>query len=177
MKLFICSDIHGSAFFCEQMLKAFEAEKADRLIILGDLLYHGPRNDLPKGYDPKKVCHMLNAYKDRIFAVRGNCDGEVDAMVLDFPIMSDYFLAFDGDNALFFTHGHIFSPEKLPPLTENTFFISGHTHVPIYKTVNGIVCVNPGSVSIPKENSHNGYVIYENGNFVHRDLHLNTITL
>lgn len=177
MKLFICSDIHGSAFFCEQMLTAFEKEKADRLILLGDLLYHGPRNDLPRGYDPKKVAQMLNAHADVIFAVRGNCDGEVDSMVLDFPIMSDYFLTFDGDKTLFFTHGHVFSPEKLPTLAENTFFISGHTHVPIRKNVNGIVCLNPGSVSIPKENSSCGYIIYENGIFVHHDLHMNIINI
>ena len=177
MKLFIASDIHGSAFFCEQMLKAFDREKADRLVLLGDLLYHGPRNDLPKGYDPKKVCQMLNSYADAIFAIRGNCDSEVDAMVLNFPIMADYTLAFDGDKTLFFTHGHIYSPEKLPPLKENTFFLSGHTHVPICKAVNGVTCLNPGSVSIPKENSSCGYIIYENGVFVHKDLHMNIIKI
>ena len=103
------SDIHGSAYYCEKMLEAYEAEKADRLILLGDLLYHGPRNDLPRDYAPKKVIAMLNEYKDQLYVVRGNCDAEVDQMVLQFPIMADYCVILDGSRTIYASHGHIYN--------------------------------------------------------------------
>ena len=110
MKLFIASDIHGSAYWCGKMLDRFASSGAERLLLLGDLLYHGPRNDLPKGYDPKEVTKMLNAIADKLICVRGNCDSEVDQMVLEFPIMADYAYICIGEQRIFATHGHLFSP-------------------------------------------------------------------
>lgn len=164
MKLLIASDIHGSAFWCGKLLEMAEKEKPDKLILLGDLLYHGPRNDLPKGYAPKEVIPMLAAWKDKILAVRGNCEAEVDQMVLPFPCMADYAVVAVDDVTLFLTHGHLWSPGKLPPMTLGSIFLSGHTHVKQDTTVEGIRCLNPGSVSIPKDGSHS-YLVYENGNF------------
>ncbi len=170
MKIMIASDIHGSAYWCKKMLECFEAEKADRLFLLGDLLYHGPRNDLPKEYDPKKVCEMLNGYKNKILCVRGNCDSEVDQMIIDFPIMADYALLVEEGKTFFMTHGHIFNNEKLPPLKEGDFLVNGHTHIPAFDKKEGYTYVNPGSVSIPKENSKNGYIVLENGRFIFKTL-------
>ena len=170
MKLFIASDIHGSAFWCEKMLEAYRAEKADRMLLLGDLLYHGPRNDLPKDYAPKKVIEMLSGYKNEILCVRGNCDTEVDQMVLPFPIMSDYALiAADGID-IYATHGHKFGKETPPPLKEGDILLCGHTHVAADEMCDGFRYINPGSVSIPKENTGNGYIIFENGIFTRKTL-------
>ena len=129
MKLMIASDIHGSALYCRQMLEAYKREEAGRLLLLGDILYHGPRNDLPEGYAPKEVIAMLNPMKNDLLCVRGNCDTEVDQMVLDFPILADYcFLELPGAS-VFATHGHVFNPEKVPPLKEGDILLNGHTHV------------------------------------------------
>ncbi len=164
MKLLIASDIHGSAFWCGKLMTLAEREQPDRLVLLGDLLYHGPRNDLPRDYAPKQVIPMLSRYTEKIIAVRGNCEAEVDQMVLPFPCMADYSqLVVDG-RTLFFTHGHLFSPDHLPPLPENAVFLYGHTHVKLDQRVNGIRCLNPGSGSIPKDGSHS-CLIYENGDF------------
>ena len=169
MKLMIASDIHGSAFWCGKLMEAADSEKPDKLILLGDLLYHGPRNDLPAGYAPKEVIPMLSARKDRILAVRGNCDAEVDQMVLPFPCMADYAVVMVDGHTFYLTHGHLRNPENLPPLEPGSIFLSGHTHIKLDVTVDGIRCLNPGSVSIPKDGSHS-YLIYENGEF--RFLHL-----
>ena len=170
MKLFIASDIHGSAFWCEKMLEAYRAEKADRLLLLGDILYHGPRNDLPKDYAPKKVIQMLSEYKNEIFCVRGNCDTEVDQMVLPFPILSDYALiSLDGTD-LYAPHGHKFSKDNLPPLKKGDILLCGHTHVVADETCGDFRYINPGSVSIPKENTGHGYTVFENGVFEHKQL-------
>lgn len=164
MKLLIASDIHGSAFWCGKLMEVMEAEQPDRLILLGDLLYHGPRNDLPKGYDPKQVIPMLSKYAEKILAVRGNCEAEVDQMVLPFPCMADYAqLSCDG-KTFYLTHGHLWNPEKLPPLPEDSIFLYGHTHIKLDAAYDGIRCLNPGSVSIPKDGSHS-CLIYENGCF------------
>lgn len=165
MRLMIASDIHGSAYYCEKMLKIFENERADKLLLLGDILYHGPRNDLPKGYAPKEVIKMLNPLSEYIIAVRGNCEAEVDQMVLDFPVTSDYILIYDNGKTLFATHGHIFNEEHLPLLSEGDILLNGHTHIPKYKDYGKFIFVNPGSVSIPKENSFHSSVIYEAGDF------------
>ena len=141
-----------------------ESEKPDKLILLGDLLYHGPRNDLPREYGPKAVIPMLSAHKDRILAVRGNCEAEVDQMVLPFPCLADYALLDCGGVTMYLTHGHHANPDNLPPLTQGSIFLSGHTHIKLNSTVGGIRCLNPGSVSIPKDGSHS-YLIYENGAF------------
>lgn len=167
MKLMIASDIHGSGYYCRQLLEAFNKEQADKLLLLGDILYHGPRNALPAAYDPKVVAAMLNAMKDKILCVRGNCEAEVDQMMLEFPVMADYaLLSLDGFN-LYATHGHL----TIPALGEKDFIVSGHTHVPTWKGNR----FNPGSVSIPKENSHHGYILYAEGTFTWKDLEGNVI--
>lgn len=164
MKLLIASDIHGSAFWCSRLVSIIEKENPDKIILLGDLLYHGPRNDLPREYNPKSVIPMLSMYQNRIIAVRGNCEAEVDQMVLPFPCMSDFSQLIVDGTTLFLTHGHIFYPENLPPLPEGSVFLFGHTHVKRDSIVNGIHCLNPGSVSIPKDGSHS-CLIYENKKF------------
>jgi len=164
MKLVIASDIHGSAFWCGKLVEVIEAEKPDKILLLGDLLYHGPRNDLPKDYAPKQVIPMLSRYADRILAVRGNCEAEVDQMVLPFPCMADYALLSCDGLTMYLTHGHHHNPDNLPPLPAGSVFLSGHTHVKLDEDRKGIRCLNPGSVSIPKDGSHS-CMIYENGTF------------
>ena len=170
MKLLIASDIHGSAHYCRKLLDAWDREQPDRVLLLGDLLYHGPRNDLPAGYDPKAVISMLNERRDDILCVRGNCDTEVDQMVLLFPTMAEYaWIAADGCRILA-THGHIYNPENLPPLRDGEILLYGHTHVPAWENAGGFRCFNPGSVSIPKGNSARGYMTLENAAFTWKTL-------
>ena len=164
MKLVIASDIHGSAYWCRKLLDKIELEQPDKIILLGDLLYHGPRNDLPRDYAPKQVIPMLSGFQEKILAVRGNCEAEVDQMVLPFPCMADYALLNCDGLTLYLTHGHLWNPDYLPPLQPGTVFLSGHTHVKMDEIHNGIRCINPGSVSIPKDGSHS-CIVYENGNF------------
>ncbi len=170
MKILIASDIHGSAYYCKKLLEAFKNENADRLMLLGDILYHGPRNDLPKDYAPKEVIAMLSDLKDRIFCVRGNCDTEVDQMVLPFPVLADYCVLPIADRIMYASHGHIYNPEKLPPLQKGDILINGHTHIPVCKEQDDFVFMNCGSVSIPKENSPHSYILLENGVFNWKDL-------
>ena len=169
MKLVIASDIHGSAFWCRKLLDIIEAEQPDRILLLGDLLYHGPRNDLPKEYAPKQVIPMLSDLKEKIIAVRGNCEAEVDQMVLPFPCLADFSQLYVDGKLFYLTHGHHHNPDALPPLPEGTVFLSGHTHVKIDEIHNGIRCLNPGSVSIPKDGSHS-CLIYADGEFSFRIL-------
>lgn len=162
MKYMIASDIHGSAWYCKEMLAAFEREQADRLLLLGDLLYHGPRNDLPVGYAPKEVIAMLNAHRQQIFCVRGNCDAEVDQMVLGFPIMADYALLTVEDRLIYVTHGHLFSISSPPPLQPGDILLHGHTHIPAWESFGeDNLYLNPGSVALPKEGSVRGYMILD----------------
>ena len=170
MKYFIASDIHGSAYYCEKMLDAYRREGADRLILLGDILYHGPRNDLPRDYAPKRVIELLNPLKNEIFCVRGNCDTEVDQMVLDFPILADYALLDINGSTVFVTHGHKHNLSALPPIKAGDVLLHGHTHIPACETREGITYLNPGSVSIPKEGSKNSYMVLEGGVFVNKSL-------
>lgn len=171
MKLMIASDIHGSAFYCRKMLEAFEREDADKLLLLGDILYHGPRNDLPEQYSPKEVISMLNPLKNRILCVRGNCDTEVDQMVLDFPVLADYCIIQSGDRTIYATHGHKYNTENLPPLSEGSILLNGHFHIPECRSLeNGIIYMNPGSVSIPKENSEHQYMTAEDNKFTWKEL-------
>ncbi len=169
MRYLIASDIHGSAYWCERLLERFESLKADRLIFLGDILYHGPRNDLPEGYAPKQVIAMLNPLAEKITCVRGNCEAEVDQMVLDFPVMSDSAYICDFGQRIFATHGHLWTPDSLPPLAEGDIFLFGHTHVPMdeLRHVKGreVRCINPGSVSIPKNGSPHRALLWEDGVF------------
>ncbi|MCD7751762.1 MAG: phosphodiesterase [Lachnospiraceae bacterium] len=170
MKWLIASDIHGSAVYCDRLSEAYKREQADRLLLLGDLLYHGPRNDLPEGYDPKKVISLLNSMKDRILCVRGNCDTEVDQMVLDFPIMAEYALLPVGNRLIFVTHGHHFHEQNLLPLCEGDILLAGHTHVPKCEEHESYIYMNPGSVSIPKEESWRGYMTLEDEIFIWKNL-------
>lgn len=163
MKIFVASDIHGDIKKCEDVIAKFYEEKADRLLLLGDILYHGPRNDLPEDYEPKKVIAALNAIREKILAVRGNCDTEVDQMVLEFPIMAEYMYIVSGDTPIFVTHGHHHSFDNLPYLSEGSVFICGHTHVAQDIMINGIRCMNPGSPSIPKGGTDPSYIIIEDG--------------
>ena len=170
MKWLIASDIHGSAFYCNELLKAFEKEKADKILLLGDILYHGPRNDLPRDYAPKQVIEMLNAISNKILCVRGNCDTEVDQMVLQFPILADYAVLTYENHLIYATHGHNFNNEKLPPIKPQDILLHGHTHLPVCENFPTHTYINPGSVSIPKENSAHSYIIFENGVFLWKDL-------
>ena len=174
MKIMIASDIHGSSYYCEKMIEAYKEENAEKLLLLGDLLYHGPRNDFPRDYEPKKVIKMLNKMSKDILCVRGNCEAEVDQMVLDFPVLADYCILYVGSRMMFATHGHQFNPENLPPLHKGDILLNGHTHVPKcvgYGEAGRIdyIYMNPGSVSIPKENSPESYIIVENNTFTWKD--------
>lgn len=167
MKLMIASDIHGSAYYCRQLVDCFAKEQADRLLLLGDILYHGPRNDLPMEYAPKEVLALLNNMKDRIFCVRGNCDTEVDQMVLEFPILADYCIIPVENHLIYATHGHNYNLKALPPLQPGDILLHGHTHVPAWEGFgNNNLYLNPGSVSIPKENTAHSYMILES-NLIH----------
>ncbi len=171
MKWMIASDIHGSSYYCGLLMEALQREQADRLLLLGDLLYHGPRNDLPRDYAPKEVLSMLNARKDRIFCVRGNCDTEVDQMVLDFPILADYCILPIGERLIYATHGHHFNLDSLPPLQPGDVLLHGHTHVPAWETFgNDNLYLNPGSVSIPKAGSAHSYMVLQDNSAVWKAL-------
>lgn len=175
MKYLFASDIHGSAYYCRKLLDAFREEQAERLVLLGDLLYHGPRNDLPREYAPKEVIALLNEHKNKIYAVRGNCEAEVDQMVLEFPIMADYcILSVDG-RTFYATHGHIYNQDNLPPLQEGDILIHGHTHVLKAQQMDGYILLNPGSVSIPKEGNPATYAVLENSIFTIKDFDGNTV--
>ena len=174
MKMLFASDIHGSAFFCRPLLDIYRKSGAARLVLLGDILYHGPRNDLPREYAPREVISMLNPLKDQIYAVRGNCDTEVDQMVLQFPILADYALLSIEGKTLYATHGHVFNQDSLPPMQDGDILIHGHTHLlkaEKMETDFGTVAIlNPGSVSIPKGGNPNTYAILENGIFTIKTL-------
>ena len=162
MKLMIASDLHGSAYYCRQLIELFQTQQADRLLLLGDILYHGPRNDLPRDYAPKEVLAMLNGMKDRIFCVRGNCDTEVDQMVLEFPILADYCILPVEDRLIYATHGHNYHRKALPPLQPGDILLHGHTHIPAWEPFGqNNLYLNPGSVSIPKMDSAHGCMILE----------------
>lgn len=169
MKWLIASDIHGSAYWCERMLELFKREKADVLVLLGDILYHGPRNELPRDYNPKKVIALLNDFANgtpceeshRILCVRGNCDAEVDQMVLDFPIMADYGVIELGGRFVYLTHGHVYGEDNPPKLRKGDILIQGHTHVQRCVEKDGILFLNPGSVSIPKGDGYNGCIVFD----------------
>lgn len=171
MKWMIASDLHGSAYYCRKMLEAFEREGADRLFLLGDLLYHGPRNDLPREYAPKEVISLLNGKKEKLLCVRGNCDAEVDQMVLEFPVLADYAVLPVGRRLIYATHGHIYHVKNLPPLAPGDVLLHGHTHVPAWTEFGqGNLYLNPGSVSIPKENSPHSYMTLEGNTMQWKEL-------
>ncbi len=166
MKLYIASDIHGSAYWCRKMLEAYKASGAQKLVLLGDILYHGPRNDLPEEYNPKAVIEMLNPLAAEILAVRGNCESEVDGMVLAFPVCADYGMIADENATIMLSHGH----RAVPAMPKETVYLTGHTHVPLWEELDNCRHGNPGSVSIPKEGSAHSVILYEGGLFQWMDL-------
>ena len=171
MKWMIASDLHGSAYYCRKMLEAFEREGADRLFLLGDLLYHGPRNDLPREYAPKEVIPLLNGKREKLLCVRGNCDAEVDQMVLEFPVLADYAVLPVGQRLIYATHGHIYHVKNLPPLAPGDVLLHGHTHVPAWTEFGQEnLYLNPGSVSIPKEDSPHSYMTLEGNTMQWKEL-------
>ncbi len=175
MKYFVLSDIHGCITYVEKALEIFDSSDCDKLLLLGDLLYHGPRNPLVDEYSPVKVISLLNKYKDRIIAIRGNCDSEVDQMVLDFPMMSDYTQIVIDNTNIFVTHGHLFDENNLPKLMKGDVFINGHYHVPVAKEVDGIYLLNPGSITLPKDDSKRSYGILTSKSFEIYDLDKNIV--
>lgn len=173
MKLMIASDIHGSLKYLNKLLECYNHEKPDKLILLGDILYHGPRNDLPDEYNPKEVINKLNNIKENLLCVRGNCDTEVDQMVLEFPILADYAFSYYEKTMIFITHGHKYNTQNPPMLKNGDILLHGHTHVPACEKFGENFYLNPGSVAIPKENSPHGYMMFENGKFLWKDLDMN----
>ena len=175
MKLVIASDIHGAATWCERLVSQIGAIRPDYVVLLGDLLYHGPRNDLPADYNPRRVIELLSSISPLVVAVRGNCDAEVDQMVLPFPIMADSNLIMDGQRRLFLTHGHVYGPglhnsvNRMPALSPGDALLYGHTHVKVREDRDGIMLFNPGSVGIPKDGSHS-FGVYDGGEFEFRTL-------
>ena len=170
MKLMIASDIHGSAHWCRRMIEAWNKEQPERLVLLGDVLYHGPRNDLPDEYAPKQVIAMLNEMAGEILCVRGNCEAEVDQMVLNFPVLADYCALFIDGHTIYATHGHNYGETNPPPMKPGDVLLCGHTHVPAMNPHEGFTYLNPGSTSIPKNGSAHSYAILEDGLFVWKDL-------
>ena len=177
MKLLIASDIHGDIACATAVINAANEHGIQKILLLGDILYHGPRNNLPENYNPKAVISLLNANRERLLCVRGNCDTEVDQMVLEFPILCDSAQVLDAERnvTLYLSHGHVYSPSKLPPVTKNTVFLYGHTHVQKIEWVGDVLCVNPGSVTLPKENNPKTYAIYEDGEISIYDFDKNLI--
>ncbi len=169
MRYMFASDIHGSAYYCGKMLEAFGKSGAERLILLGDLLYHGPRNELPREYEPKRVFAMLNDCRDKIYAVRGNCDSEVDQMVLAFPMLADYAVLALNGKTIYATHGHILNEEHLPPMQPGDALAFGHIHLPAARKMGDKYLLNPGSVSLPKEGNPPSYAILDGDQFTIRD--------
>lgn len=165
MKYMFASDIHGSAYYCRRLMETYVRSGAERLILLGDLLYHGPRNDLPREYAPKEVISMLNACKDRIYAVRGNCEAEVDQMVLEFPVMADYGLLALNGLTFYATHGHVYNQDHLPPMRPGDILVHGHTHLLKAERIGGNIILNPGSTSIPKGGNPHTYAVLEDKDF------------
>ena len=175
MKLLFASDLHGSALWTRRLLGVWERGNFDKMILLGDLLYHGPRNDLPEGYAPKEVLALLNAHKNDILAVRGNCEAEVDQMVLEFPVMADYAILWLDGRMVFLTHGHHWNEEQLPNFRKGDILIHGHTHVRAAADRGDYFFFNPGSVALPKGDGLHSYMVYEDGVFTTYDFDGNVL--
>lgn len=173
MKIMFASDIHGSEYYARKLVCKYSELSCNKMILLGDVLYHGPRNDLPEGYNPKGVIALLNEISTEIFCVRGNCEAEVDQMVLNFPCMSDSLIMYDKNVMFFITHGHLFNTENPPKMKNGDILIHGHTHVQTVEKFSDNVYINPGSVSIPKEGNPPTFMIYEDGCFTIYDFDMN----
>lgn len=170
MRYFIISDIHGSSAYLKKALDLFAAGSYDYLVILGDILYHGPRNQIPEGYNPQEVVSLLNPLAKQIIACRGNCEAEVDQMLLKFPCLSDYSLIVDGKVSLFATHGHLYTADNFPMTPGTSVFLSGHTHLWVLEQKEDVVVCNPGSITLPKENRPHTFATYEDGQLFVKDL-------
>ncbi len=175
MRFLIASDIHGALPSAEKIQSLYSESSFDALLLLGDLLYHGPRNDLPEGYNPKGVINILSSLSSSILSVRGNCEAEVDQMVLPFPVLSETALVFADGKKIFMTHGHGITPDKAPEGID--CFFSGHTHIPVLEERNGILFLNPGSVSIPKGGFDPTYAVWEDGKIEVRELWSDAVIL
>ena len=175
MKILFASDIHGSEYYTKKLVEKYKELKCDKMILLGDILYHGPRNDLPKGHNPKGVIALLNAMSDEILCVRGNCEAEVDQLVLSFSCMSDSLVLFEKGRMLFITHGHPFNTANPPKLKNGDILIHGHTHVQTVEKFGNNLYINPGSVSIPKEGNPPSFMLYEDGKFTIFDFDMNIL--
>ncbi|MBQ8540950.1 MAG: phosphodiesterase [Clostridia bacterium] len=175
MKILFASDIHGSEYYTKKLVEKYKELKCDKMILLGDILYHGPRNDLPKGHNPKGVIALLNAMSDEILCVRGNCEAEVDQLVLSFSCMSDSLVLFEKGRMLFITHGHLFNTANPPKLKNGDILIHGHTHVQTVEKFGNNLYINPGSVSIPKEGNPPSFMLYEDGKFTIFDFDMNIL--
>lgn len=163
MKLMFISDIHGSEYWLDKALEIYGQGDFDRLVILGDVLYHGPRNPLPEGYDPKGVLAKLNALSEEIIAIRGNCDSEVDQMVLEFRVLNEEGHLVLEEDQFYLCHGHHLDEENLPKLRKGSIICHGHTHIPRIDSVGDYIIFNPGSIALPKNDTPHAYGIYENG--------------
>ena len=151
MKLFVATDVHGSAYWAQRIVAEFKRSNADKLILLGDVYNHGPRNPFPRDYAPMKVAEAFNAIADKVIAVKGNCDSEVDEMISDFPFVKEHTVTV-GDRQLYFTHGHVHNKDNVPEvLKENDVLFYGHFHKNEMTVVNGVLCVNVSSASLPKD--------------------------
>lgn len=169
MKLMIASDLHGSEYYVNLLTERMKQEQPHRLLLLGDLLYHGPRNDLPRDYDTKRTAALLNGISPKPLCIRGNCDGEVDQMVLDFPVLADFAAVYAGGKMLYLTHGHHLE-EAAKAVAPGDVILYGHTHLPDFSEREGVYYVNPGSVSIPKNGTPHSYLVLENGGFLWKDV-------
>ncbi|MBR6208950.1 MAG: phosphodiesterase [Oscillospiraceae bacterium] len=174
MKLMIASDLHGSKYYVERLMDRYREEAPDRLALLGDILYHGPRNALPREYDTRAVADMLNSLVPAPLCVKGNCDGEVDQMVLHFPVLAETAVLYVDDRTIFLTHGHR-REELVPLLSPGDILISGHTHIPGMQKEDGILYVNPGSVSLPKSVDPRSYLILEDGQLLWKGVETGTV--
>ena len=170
MKIIIASDLHGSFYYASKLIERFNQINADKLVLLGDILYHGPRNDLPRDYNPKKVVELLNSLKDKIICVKGNCDAEVDQMVLNFNLSTANKKVKIDCKVWHLTHGHKFNPQNPKPATAGEIVLFGHSHIPFDDVINGVRYLNPGSTSIPKQNSAHSFILYNNGEFIFETL-------
>lgn len=175
MKLMFASDIHGSEYYLRKLACKYNELSCNKMILLGDILYHGPRNDLPEGYNPKGVISILNGMDSEILSVRGNCEAEVDQLVLNFPCMSDSLIMYDKGKMFFITHGHLFNTKNPPKLKPGDILIHGHTHVQTVEKFGDNVYINPGSISIPKEGNPHTFMVYENGVFTIYDFEMNAV--
>lgn len=158
MKYVVVSDIHGSLYYTKVLLDIIKKEEPDQIIILGDLYYHGPRNPLPREYNPMEVAKILNTLKEQLIVIRGNCDAVVDEMISEFSFVDHYNIIINNKKVMF-THGHLYNKEYIPD--DIDVLIYGHFHTGFIERVNKVLCVNAGSITLPKNNTANSLLIID----------------